>query len=67
MTLEQTVPRESSSGEFERSIRELQCQRMEAIGRLAGRLCDRLRRCPLCGWLPRQGGATRGLGGRGFR
>jgi two-component system, cell cycle sensor histidine kinase and response regulator CckA len=36
MTLEQTVSLENSTGERDRSIHELQCQRMEAIGRLAG-------------------------------
>ena len=36
MTLDQTVNTETPATEHERSIRELQCQRMEAIGRLAG-------------------------------
>jgi nitrogen-specific signal transduction histidine kinase len=36
MTLEQTVTTDSSATEHQPSIRELQCQRMEAIGRLAG-------------------------------
>src|SRR5687767_6854443 len=36
MMIEPTVTQDNSPGELERSIRELQCQRMEAIGRLAG-------------------------------